>query len=708
MTPRRSLARIVALATTLCACTGKTAPDATPPPFGDVRTAVSGALTASVVTRATLTISPGSGSYFSVISTELSRTSGGWTAFVSNVPAGSGRFVEVVAFDVRGDVVFRGGTVVKVAPGDTTSVSLVMQQSPGAPPAPYANPVVSLVLPVPAVAPGGSVQLTADATDPGGRPLALGWTATCGTLDNAALASTTWTAPTIPYQRCQLSFTASSAFASTTVWAAIDVLPDPNTRSVMGRRDESCWEGTAGSSQTFTSTVIPADVQSRLPPDALVQTTPGVWTRYPGGHVGSDGTFFPGSFGSDGAFYIPGLPPLGGYVLAFADPGGPALLVDTDASFVDLGFDQLGRCAVADPLPGTTVSFQLSQLDPWDAAASALQAASLGVDAFAALASGAQLAAGATDAPLSVAWTGPVLFGDGLWVSEVSPALDPSGFPYRRASRFAQFWPVTFTNGGSAALVAALTPAAQTGALPVQWDNAAFERSAQDLAPATRVLSTGPHRLSVKALPLWSSLAPLPSAGALELATFDQPTGTVGVGLAAPLAYGQFLPAPWSEWREVRYGVSVGYQASPTSAALPQDSFIQRRDALPAGTGTVGPLLTPVRVPLLNGASALADQSGVTGTPTFSWTPPAVGSPSVYVLEVFALSDVAGQTVATPVLRYLTGSTSVTVPTGYLAGAGPFFARITAIAGARPYLSAPLRGVRAESRATALTGTFTP
>jgi hypothetical protein len=53
------------------------------------------------------------------------------------------------------------------------------------------------------------------------------------------------------------------------------------------------------------------------------------------------------------------------------------------------------------------------------------------------------------------------------------------------------------------------------------------------------------------------------------------------------------------------------------------------------GAGPVKPLLTPVREPKINGRDAFTPQAHVTGNPEVSWTPPALGQPTIYELHVY-------------------------------------------------------------------------
>ena len=68
----------------------------------------------------------------------------------------------------------------------------------------------------------------------------------------------------------------------------------------------------------------------------------------------------------------------------------------------------------------------------------------------------------------------------------------------------------------------------------------------------------------------------------------------------------------------------------------------------------------------LNLLRAFADQAGVGETPVLSWTPPSVGTPTGYLVEVFRLEAAGAGTTRTPVLRYATAHVTVILPPGLL------------------------------------------
>jgi hypothetical protein len=668
-------------------------------------------LNTSAIARATMTISPGSGSGFVPIIAMMSpEASTIWSASITGVPAGRRRSIDIVAYDAGGLANFRGGATIDVGVGANIPVSIVLLPVSSSEVV-VTNPEVSVSLSAAAVTPGGTATVSAEID--GAQPTGSAWYATCGTFANPVSSSTTWTAPDLPNQRCQLTFTASTASSTTSVQLSIDVLADPSTRLVIGRRSESCWQDP--SSGLLSSNVVvqtPGD-GSIAPPDALVQTSPGVWSRFAGGQLAADGTFTAGSFAADGSWAIVGIPRLSPSLLSFSDASRVLLLVDTSAGGLDLGYDKPGRCDASIAPPGTSTLMQLSGLSPWVSTSSELHAASSGAGLAATLAAGSVIADGASTVSLSVSWSGDPLLvpTDVLWLEQLSVALHPDGLSYRSAVAAAQLVQTSLTGGASNTTAAQLSQVPQTGGLPVQWTPIAFERSLPDLAPPARVAPgvVPPHRLSVVASP-FALRYPSPDVSALSLplATFDEPSQTVSVGLSTPLRYGQFLPAWWAERREVRYAVAVGYQAPGALQPLYEIASIAQDDALPVQPATIAPTLTPVRSPTIGGQSALADQTAVTTTPTFSWTAPSTGIPTVYELDIYSLQAAAGASQATLVVRYLTASSSASLPPGVLAAGGTYFARITAIANDVPTLLAPLRYSPVGARASMLTGTFTP
>ncbi|EPX60818.1 High-affinity leucine-specific transport system, periplasmic binding protein LivK [Cystobacter fuscus DSM 2262] len=185
--------------------------------------AVQQALSASSVTRVTVTISA---SDMTSIVVDLAESNGTWGGLIGNIPAGTNRTFVADAFDASGTKRFQGQTSgVTIIAHQTTAVALTLQEL--SPQPPYSNeaPLIdSVVAATTAVQTGASLSLTATAHDPNpGDSLTYAWSATGGTFSAPTVANTTWTAPTtLGVQTLTLTVTDSQG-AAVSVSLAINV-----------------------------------------------------------------------------------------------------------------------------------------------------------------------------------------------------------------------------------------------------------------------------------------------------------------------------------------------------------------------------------------------------------------------------------------------------------------------------------------------------
>jgi hypothetical protein len=691
-----------------------------PPGSGGVHLDVSGAsqLMASAIDRVTFAIGPGAGPHFEPILGQLSADGSVWTASMIGVPAGPRRTIQLTAWGASGLALYGGAAQADVPVGGTVNVAAILQDlaPPGGPI--VAAPVIqSLSVSADPVPPGATVTLTGGVAPPAaGTTYAHAWVASCGTFADTSALTAVWTAPVGPFARCTVSFTVSSPSASSTLELVLTVQPDASSRVVAGQRRITCWvDPPPGYSTASPITSAAPWVESLAAPQVLVQTKPGAWISYSGGHLRPDGSFVPGAFAPDGSFFIPQLPASAPLVVSFVDPDGLRWLLDTNASAIDLGYDQLGRCNQGLASPTTQVAFNLLGLYPWNPDGSEIQATSSGANLWTRLPAPADALPGGTSGTSSLAWGAPLnLFTgeDVVWLHQVTVVRHPDGPLYRAAIAAARESGIGLVDHAANLLDLNLGWYPRTASLPVSWSPGDFELHLPGMAPPARVVPgrVAPHRLAVLAHPYsLQAPSPAPPGGSPELAVLELPAGGAAFSLSAPLRYARFLPPSWQELREVRYAAAVAYQAPGAAIPLYQVSAMGRRDALPGAGGLIVPFITPVQALAINGATALADQAApVSATPTFSWTPPVLGGPSHYVVEIHRLGAMGGLTTETTVARYLTHSTSVVLPPGILSSGTLYFARVTAFAGVAPYDDAPFRSGPVYSYADSLTGTFTP
>ncbi len=114
---------------------------------------------------------------------------------------------------------------------------------------------------------------------------------------------------------------------------------------------------------------------------------------------------------------------------------------------------------------------------------------------------------------------------------------------------------------------------------------------------------------------------------------------------------------------------------------LTQTGFVlMTADLATIGGGPIRPPVTPARDPRLNGKSAFDPLVGITTTPTLSWSPPAVGSPSVYSVSVYYVDTLKDGTKGFFFRGFFhTSETSVPIPPNFLQAGKPHVFGIHAV-----------------------------
>jgi hypothetical protein len=259
-------------------------------------------------------------------------------------------------------------------------------------------------------------------------------------------------------------------------------------------------------------------------------------------------------------------------------------------------------------------------------------------------------------------------------------------------------------------------PATTNGSVTVDWDLGEFEALLPVMGPAATVGAT-PHTLLVGAYAqVLGAPAPVPLVlDAPVLLRLQVAAAGPGSSLVAPapLEYAHLLdPSLWNEWRTVDFEGQVSYTAPGATAPIVATALVGRTEPIASATTPIDPTLTPAQAPLVNGLSAFSPLTGVGTSPTFSWTPPATGTPTSYTVDIFWLQASAGSTVSTHVASLTTAGTQIQVPPGVLATGNTYYARLTAIEpvppGADNFSTAPDRYNNIFAYASLLTGTLSP
>lgn len=212
--------------------------------------------------------------------------------------------------------------------------------------------------------------------------------------------------------------------------------------------------------------------------------------------------------------------------------------------------------------------------------------------------------------------------GDGLLVTQTR--YDPTSGEYRCVGS-GEASALTMVSGQTNTTTVALTPPATTS-MPLDINVAAFGAHVGDFtpgaAPAMTVnLAHGPRAVHEHAADGW----------AFAWGSYPPSAATV---LPNPVVYPNPFPASWGSSVTVTYGQAVTRLLTGAVEPRRYTSGISVVLSSQQLSSPVVPELSPPREPLINSLVFSMPQSGVTRTPTITWGPPTLGTPSRYSVRV--------------------------------------------------------------------------
>jgi hypothetical protein len=153
---------------------------------------------------------------------------------------------------------------------------------------------------------------------------------------------------------------------------------------------------------------------------------------------------------------------------------------------------------------------------------------------------------------------------------------------------------------------------------------------------------------------------------------------------AVDTTYGNPYPVEWPVFGLVHVGYTESLVVDPGVGGTYQPLLGYERDDLAAALPAIyTPALSPVRNIMVNGQSAGTDLTGVTTTPTISWTAPAQGTPTAYyVILTSLIYDPNSQFVTAQTALFTTllpTTTSFTVPPGVLDNQSKWYFLVEAV-----------------------------
>jgi hypothetical protein len=389
-------------------------------------------------------------------------------------------------------------------------------------------------------------------------------------------------------------------------------LPPPGTRTITGAATFVTVD------EAGTATSFPLDLHETI-----------VSAQFPDG----DGwTSVDGISHADGTFAIDGGID-GDYWLEVYDViTGQRQFLWTNANTLAFEERGTGRGDAVAAGAGSTLTFAMTGLDPVQAD-DGLELASgnlgLSADVFGAL------TPGATTLAVTRSWAGQPLISaaksDSLVLAQVRSAVEPaSGIAYRSAVKSATFGAIEQVDGADTRVAGAfVSPPALTYEL--RWQRSQFVAASAAVHP-TRIGPLAQASFVLRAMPGGTTSGTSPFA-ALVL-DVDPAALTAPDDLAQPFAIANPYPASWLFADYVmQFPVTLpvpGVSASVADVAVMEVTT----NELPSAEHPVVPLVTPPRAPQIDGRDLFADETAVGETPVLSWSAPAVGQPSAYVVAL--------------------------------------------------------------------------
>ena len=436
----------------------------------------------------------------------------------------------------------------------------------------------------------------------------------------------------------------------------------------------------------FTTTWWPSSgVKTTEPSPQPLGTT--VSALVPDGSV-SGYRDFPGALALDGSFSIPGVP-AGRYLLRVDRPAR-AYHRNTLGDLVTMDFTRTeltecqgdapalerlsGRRASWNTPTTQTATLELSNLAPWSPSDFLWMASpDLSMDT---VVTQALIAADATTATVAdVPWNTlgglpDAGAGDVLYAFQ-RERVALTGATNRLTTRYARL-AVPDLSGGAANVAVPLLEAPLSESLPIDLRASAFAALLPELAPAMG--DGGLMTVGVGARP-HANTYPVVEEQAMRYLLVQASASGGDLNLGA-VAYGGFGEAWWRQYRNA--GLSfVARLDLPPGTSLSVFGVVGTVEPLPGASAPITPRLGPVAAPRVNGEDAFVSRS--VGAPiTVSWSAPALGAPSAYVVRVVpALQDFSSEVLRATVY----GSRSLRIPDGVLTPGQPYYAVITAVQG---------------------------
>jgi len=400
--------------------------------------------------------------------------------------------------------------------------------------------------------------------------------------------------------------------------------------------------------------------------------------------------------------------PAGPYYVAYQRLGSPPLYVVTTATDIDLGGFSPGRPDVKLVQTGTTLIFDATGLSTWqqgDGLSLHSMGAGTGLHDIDFYASAGAPTVGATAVSgLSIDYASiaspPRLIegskGDRAWLYQL--VLQSLGAPgsYRSLRKALQLPSFTQADGQTTTLSGSLADVTQTD-LGVDFKISRFESAQATANPSATLIGTSVNLVAQpESSRGWLGIAP-------DLIQFDATTST---DLVTTFSYGNPFPSSYGLILEGLSRFRRTYSVGTASGFVSADVSVR---VAPSASTTLEPIISPPQDFKIADADALADRSGVGLQPSVSWSAPALGTVTGYMLTILRVYDDGGTLGRTAAGFLMTTGTSAVVPPGILTTGNSYVFRLSAFFGmSQDADRQPLVSGLPEANAEVLSGLVTP
>ena len=384
---------------------------------------------------------------------------------------------------------------------------------------------------------------------------------------------------------------------------------------------------------------------------------------------------YPGTGMANGTFLVPLVPVDTEYTETGISPP-----LTTKARTLTLGFTVLGRVDQAPATMTTPVAINATGMDSW-VTGDLIEINSFNAAALTAFSDGDFTAAGPmagatalTAATVEWSATGAGLIqaskGDTALVEQLHQVTSGS-LTYYAATKSFTVSNLEMTDGQPATITGTFTaPTAQSDTF--DWKGSQFAAHFAETSSDTAAFP-----IIDELLQPFANTHGFIGGGADLVEVAPAPMTDQSIG---PLSFGNPLPGGPDVVGLFGFFGARHYTLAGTTAAVRQPVQILGVESRATLTGgPIQPIVTPPLNLKADGASVMADTTLGSATPTLSWSAPAVGTPSLYRVQIAELTGTSGMPTKLSLKKnFLTIETQVVIPANLLQSGHTYVVKVTA------------------------------